>query len=118
MRLLQVTIGVADIININKLLLYTIMDCTHLTEYHISYDKHMIVHKTRLYTGLVTYARLHILTSVVVYSCISCLLSADLFMLLLFSNLLFSDLDLLLYCTHCLYAQALSPFLMHSLGHF
>jgi len=44
-----------------------------------------------------------------VYSCISRLLSADLFMLLLFSYLLSSTLDLLLSCTYCLYAQAL-PF--------
>ena len=51
-----------------------------------------------------------------VYSCISCILSADLFVLLLFSYLLFSALNLLLFCTHCLYARAL--FLMRSLGRF
>jgi len=31
----------------------------------INYDRHMIVHMTRLYTRLVTYVRLHILTLVV-----------------------------------------------------
>jgi len=33
--------------------------CYHQAEYHISYDRHIIVHMTLLYTRLVTYARLH-----------------------------------------------------------
>jgi len=54
---------------------------------------------------------LHILTSVVVYSCIICLLSVDLSVLLLFSYILFSVLDLLLFCIYYLYARALLLFL-------
>ena len=40
-----------------------------------------------LYIKLVTYARLYLMTSVVDYSCFTCLLSVRLFMLLLFSCL-------------------------------
>ena len=54
----------ADIINNDKLLTYCDWpwspDCTY-----IYYDRYMIVHMTGLYTRLVSYARLHVLTLVV-----------------------------------------------------
>ena len=40
-------------------------DRNHLTVLVYNHDRHMIVHMTGLYTRLVTYARLHILTLVV-----------------------------------------------------
>ena len=43
----------------------TVTDRNHLTVHIYSYDRHMIVHMTGLYTRLVTYAKLQILTSVV-----------------------------------------------------
>ena len=72
----------------------------------------MIVHMTGLYTKLVTYAKLHIL---ILVACLQLyqlsFISTALFMLLLFSYLLFLVLNLLLFCTHCLYARALHFFL-------
>ena len=72
----------------------------------------MIVHMTGLYTKLMTYAKLHILI-LVAYLQLYYLsfISTALFMLLLFSYLLFLVLNLLLFCTHCLYARALPLFL-------
>ena len=61
-----------------------------------------------------------------VYSCISCLLSTHLFMLLLFSYLFIMwylvifclQFILLLFCARCLYARALPFTHIHSLGRF
>ena len=39
-------------------------DCDHLTMHICNYNRHMVVHLTGLYTRLVTYGRLHILTLV------------------------------------------------------
>ena len=56
----------ADIINNDKLLCI-VTDRDHLTVRIYNYDRHIIVHMIRLYTRLVTYVRLHILTLVVGY---------------------------------------------------
>ena len=95
----------ADIINIDKLLLCTIMDCTHLTEYNISYDRHMIVQMTRLYTRLVTYAKLYILRLVVFfYHDISYISFITLFLILIillsFISVIMLLLITLLLCTN------------------
>ena len=93
---------------------------------HISYDGHMIVHITGLYTRLVTYAKLHPWVSVVCFIN-SILLPADYyvisylsvtvsFMIILLSfNCSVSCCDI---CTHCLYARALFLFLTYSLSRF
>ena len=61
-----------------------------------------------------TYARLHILISVVCFIS-GILLPTDL-SILLFSYLLFEVYHVIKIYTHCLYAWAPSPFLTHSLG--
>ena len=85
----------------------------------------MIVRMTRLYIRLVTHARLHIMTSVVCLQFFTCLLSARLFMLLLFSclfimlfNYLMFAVILLLFCAHCLYARVVLFTHTHSPGRF
>ena len=91
---------------------------------HISHNRHMIVHMTGLHTWpdctpdyryMLGYTSWH---QLFVYSCISCLLFAYLFMLLLFSYLLFLVLDLLLFLYTLFICTSISPFLMHSLGCF
>jgi len=42
-----------------------VTDRNHLTIHIYNYDRYMIVHMTGLYTRLVTYARLHVLTLMV-----------------------------------------------------
>ena len=66
-----------DIINDNELFIVH-CDCTY-----INYDRHMIVHMTELYTRLVTYARLYILTLVVSFYHIGYILFISLFLILI-----------------------------------
>ena len=77
----------------------------------------MIVHMTGLYTRLVTYARLHIMTLVVSFCHkISYTSSIDLFLILII--LLPFIFRLSCYCLHCFYARAPFPLHTHSLGRF
>ena len=84
---------------------------------HINYDRYMIVHMTRLYTKLVTYARLHILILVVsFYHDISYISFIPLFLILIILFFLF-QLSCC-YCLYCYYVRVHFPLQIHSLGRF
>ena len=103
----------------------------HLTKLIYDYDRHMIVHMTGLYTRLVTYARLYILTLVVpCYHDISYILFIVCYWYWLFCYLLFSDYHVITYIvflctstflfTHTLIRSLLMTLDSHvqGIGHF
>jgi len=83
-----------------------VTDHNHLTELIYDYDRHMIVHMTRLYIRLVTYAKLCILTLVVsFYHDVSYISFIVLFLILIIllsfiSVIILLLLTLLLLCTN------------------
>ena len=85
-------------------------DRNHLTVHIYNYDKHMIVHMTGLYSTLVTYIRLHILTLVFLFSWYQLyivhrfILDIDYFVIFYFS----------LSCCSCLCYYARASFSLHT----
>ena len=82
-----------------------------------NYDRYMIIHMTGLYTRLVSYARLYILTLLVFfYHDIRYISFTALFLILIIFVIFYSLSHC--YCLHCYYARTPSSLHIHSLGRF